>query len=116
LSSDAESIVREYIEAADRHGSATDNGDFRSANKAYKAIIRALHDLDDVDQVGRHRLVQAFDHPNLHVRVWAATHLLRIRPERAIAALTQIAAGRGLAALDAEIVLSEWHKGTLQIP
>lgn len=103
-----------YEGAAVRHGEASQKGDHRTANAQYKRLLAAWKELRSRGDEGRAALLHLMDARNLHVQVWAASHVLEFAPEAAEARLERLAhEAPGLARLDAELTLKEWRAGNL---
>lgn len=102
-----------FEEAALKHTEATEQGDYKSANKSYDKIIKAIDFLRSEDQVKA--LLNFFQHNSEGVRGWAATYLLPIEEGEAIKVLEEIAKGPGIRALAAETTLNEWKNGNLKL-
>jgi hypothetical protein len=102
-----------FVEAATRHGEATEQGDYKTANKNYAIIAKVVTFLKERTEL--YSLLQFLDHSSDGVKGWAATYLLPIEELRAIRALEEIAKGSGIGSLDAETTLSEWRKGNLKL-
>ncbi len=111
-----EDAIEKYIKFAAIHGECTESGDYKQGNKAHDKVLKALSQLRAAGDQGRQALVALLQHENASVRLWAATHLLKTDPAIAIEKLKEIAVGQGMIAFDAETVLSEFAKGTLQVP
>ena len=100
-----------YVRAADAHGVATESGDHRAANAAAREVASALEELILCGDEGRRRLVGLLDSADRGVRLWAASHTLRISPadaERTLMDLTRQAGS--LIAFSAEATLTEWRR------
>lgn len=66
---------------------------------------------------GRMALLDLLNHPDPHVRTWAAAHSLEFAPDRAEATLNEVAQSDvGIVSFDAEITLEQWKKGELKFP
>ena len=91
---------RTYIEAARAHGAATNAGDSDSANLAHDLLIQALEKLRRCPDRGRDILLGLLVDEDLHVRCWAATHLLPIAEEEAVRALSELSSRSGIAAFN----------------
>lgn len=62
-------------------------------------------------------LLELVNHADPNVRLWSATHPLEFAPERAEAALRELAhCDLSLVRLEAELTLREWTEGTLEFP
>ena len=111
-----ERLLEDYAAAAVKHGESTEKGNSRVANKSYRLIVRALRKLDGASPQGRRVLRHLYSHVDSSVRLWAASHLLGVDPEGAVAILEEVSKGPGILAFDAEMVLKEWRAGRLKIP
>lgn len=106
-----------YIDAASEHGHCTDSGDFRKGNAAYDRMIAALKQLRRQSDRGESVLMELLNHPDGWVRLGAATHLLPLRAELAVAALENLASGpQSQLEFCASMVLREWRAGKLNVP
>ena len=114
--SEIDELKRAYIENAQLHDKASEEGDYKRANPAHDAVIDAYRQLRSAGDEGANALQGLMDHENASVRCWASTHCLPLCEDKAITTLRAIAEGSGVVALDAEMVLSEWNKGTLKLP
>ena len=112
---DARRHLDMYIAAAAAHGAATQRGDDEAANKNHDELMAALQSLRSTGGNWPELLQDALGHENPHVRCWAATHLLAVKPERATNALEDLAGQRGVAAFNARMVLREWRAGRLHV-
>ena len=110
----ATEAVAAYEECAAEYGGAMQAGDSERANAAYDRLIEILGVLDKVG--GRADLRRLLHHPVAYVRLSAATHLLRENPEVGLPVLEKLSGETDLAGFDARMVLSEWKKGTLDLP
>lgn len=116
MSGDVQAILERYVVSARGHGEATENGDHRRANRCYRGIMKALHELDTDTVNGRGSLLDILSYDVPSVRAWAATHLLNMYPDEAVAALEEVVRLPTIVGFDAQVVLKEWRKGTLRIP
>lgn len=110
-----DSAVKRYIQAAIGHGEATERGDYKAANRQHDRIIKALRDLRTLPGGERETLIELLDYESPFVRSWAATYLLFLEPNRAIATLEKLASMPGFLGFDAKVTLAEFHKGTLKL-
>ena len=108
--------ITQFAAQAECHYQATQQGNARTANRAYAQIVRAKDSL----VAGGHlaALVPLLCHEHAAVRLWAARYLLFCPPfaQQAEAVLTTIAAhGAGILIADAEQTLAQWRKGNLTL-
>lgn len=107
--------VKRYVQAAVGHGEATERGDYKAANRQHDRIIKALRDLRAQPGGEREALLDLLDHESPFVRSWAATYLLFLEPNRAIATLEELATMPGFLGFGAKVTLAEFHKGALKL-
>lgn len=108
--------VTRFAAQAECHYQATQQGNARTANRAYTQIVRAKDSL----VAGGHlaALVPLLCHEHAAVRLWAARYLLFCPPfaQQTEAVLTTIAAhGAGILIADAKQTLTQWRKGNLTL-
>ena len=111
--SSVDELKSEYAKWAAEHGRASEDGDSRSANRAYRKLVAAYHGLQARGKEGQDSISQLMEDSDAAIRCWAASHCLESEPERAVAKLRKIAEGTGAIAFSAEIILEEWAKGSL---
>jgi hypothetical protein len=109
---DQDSALKHFREAATRHAEATEEGDFRTANKAYRELTVVRTFLQEQEAMESLALLLR-DEPE-GVTIWAATFLLPIMEKDAVATLEAIAAQPGSRRFDAEMTLREWKAGRLR--
>ncbi len=108
--------VTRFAAQVECHYQATQQGNARTANRAYAQIVRAKDSL----VAGGHlaALVPLLCHEHAAVRLWAARYLLFCPPfaQQTEAVLTTIAAhGAGILIADAKQTLTQWRKGNLTL-
>ena len=108
--------ITRFAAQAECHYQATQQGNARTANRAYAQIVRAKDSL----VAGGHlaALVPLLCHEHAAVRLWAARYLLFCPPfaQQTEAVLTTIAAhGAGILLADAKQTLTQWRKGNLTL-
>lgn len=107
-------LVDAYRIAATEHRDATLAGNYRRANKAHDRIAAIYAELRGRDE--RAALLALLTDSDAHVRGWAAAHALEFAPEQGEPVLAVLAAGSGVAALNASVTLDVWRKGELTFP
>ena len=101
-----------FQEAATKQAEATENGDYKTANKNYDKIIDIMDYLKRENSVDRlHDFLSA---SSVGVRIWAAYYLLPTHEKESVKVLGEIEKGEGIHSLTAETTLSEWRKGNLK--
>ena len=108
--------ITRFAAQAECHYQATQQGNARTANRAYAQIVRAKDSL----VAGGHlaALVPLLCHEHAAVRLWAARYLLFCPPfaQQTEAVLTTIAAhGAGILIADAKLTPTPWRKGNLTL-
>jgi hypothetical protein len=102
-----------FEDNAKMHELATDNGDYKLANKSYDKIKKVMLYLKKENKVD---ILELFlEHDSLGVKSWAALYLLPFFEKRAIQVLKDIAKDKGIRGFAAETTLSEWRKGNLKL-
>ena len=114
--SSIEEEIKAYVSNAVAHASATEDGDANRANKAHDSLIQAYRNLNVFGLEGLRALLPLMEHENEGVRNWAATHCLELDEPKAKAVLLDLAKGDSLTSFSAEMVLSEWNQGALEVP
>lgn len=110
---DIATAVLKFEEAATKHADATEQGDYKTANKNYAIIVKAVTFLKEHNEI--QKLSELLSHSSDGVRGWAATYLLPLKEREAMKALEEIAKGSGIRSLAAETTMSEWKKGNLKL-
>jgi hypothetical protein len=108
-------LVQAYIAAVLEHGDTTGEEDDDLANERYERLRDALAALV-ASRSWPASLAELLEHSDRSVRCWAATHLLRAKPESAIDTLEELATQKDIAGFNAKMVLREWRAGRLQPP
>ena len=93
---------------------ATENGDYRKGNKAFKQIIKIIKYLKGLGRVSE--LEALLSDSNVGVRMFAAFGLLQTSPDVAVPILKEIAQREGIHSLTARTTLEEWESNTLIYP
>lgn len=107
-----EEAVCVFKENAIAHGDCTESGDYKKGNVSYDTITDAIHFINvaHMSKVFEPLLSDA----NPSVRSWSAFALLHIDTKRAVKTLEEIAKqDNSLVAFSAEMILSEFRKGTI---
>jgi len=108
-----EEALQKFEEAAIKHAGATEQGDYKTANKCYAVIANVILFLKEQNEIKQ--LSVLLNNDSVGVRGWAATYLLPIKEREAIQVLGQIAGGIGIHSFTAKTTLSEWGKGKLKL-
>ena len=110
---DIQTALNAFEEATIRHAEASENGDYKVANKNHDIVRNVVSFLKQNNKVTE--LLKFYLHPIVAVRLAAATFLLPEFETESIRILEEIANGSGLESLDAEMVLQEWRNGNLKL-
>jgi hypothetical protein len=105
--------LSEFEIAANKHAEATEQGNYKEANKSYGRIIKAIAYLKEQNAINE--LTTRIVHPSIGVRLWASTYLLPIKEADSMKCLNDIVRGKSVHALTAETTMSEWKKGNLNL-
>jgi hypothetical protein len=110
-----EDLVAEYEAAAHSHGVATENGDYKIANKNADVVAKIYAELRSRGE--RELLLSLLVHESQGVRCWAGAHALDFAPQQGEPVLAVLAEDqRSLMAMSARVTLEEWRKGELKFP
>lgn len=101
-----------FEDACIRHSEATDQGDYKTGNKYYSKIIKAVIFLKSENAI--HSLRNCLSSPFVGVRLWSACYWLPVNEQEWIDILEEIIKNPGINSLTAEMTLSEWRKGNLK--
>src|SRR4051812_9923526 len=105
-------MVKEFGDCVVSQSEAIMRGDPTTGNKFAKRYIAAINGLRAIGDPGRDALATVLDDENEDARVMAAAYLLRHCEAKARPVLERAAAGKGLAALAADMTLKNWREGT----
>ena len=112
--SNSKSAINALIESSKKHSEAANTGDYKTANKNYDVIQKAVVYLRAND--GLAELKNLLANNETSVKVWAATFLLKHYEKDAIAVLEDIAQKSiPQHSFDARMVLQEWRNGRLNM-
>jgi hypothetical protein len=109
-----EQILDEFLDACLKEEDSLSRGDAKTGNKQYRIIKKIRGNLKSNPEYGIEKLAPFLQHPSENVRLQTACSLLSIMPKQAKEVLLEVAASRGLVALNAQMTLSEWEKGNLK--
>jgi hypothetical protein len=109
---DINTALEIFLEAATKQAEATEQGDYKMANKCYNKIIKAIDFLKRENAIDK--LLEYLTDTSIGVRLWSACFLLPIYKEKGIRVLKDIVKTKGIHSLTAETTLSEWKKGNLK--
>lgn len=110
---DTVTAISKFEEAATKHAEATELGDYKTANKNYAIIVKAVTFLKEQGEM--QKLSELLNHSSVGVRMWAATYLLPVSESEGLRILKQIAKGTGIHSFTAKTTVNEWEKGNLKL-
>ncbi len=102
-----------FEEAAIKHAEATLNGDYKTGNKNYDKVVKAVEYLKQHDSINE--LLKYLNHDVVGLRLTAATYLLSKFEKEGIKTLEAISKSADFFSFIAETTLSEWRKGNLKV-
>lgn len=104
-----------FYENAKKQALATENGDYKNGNENVDKIRQAIIYLKETNSLSD--LFDFLKNNSVGVRLWTATYLLPIYEKECIKVLEDIINGNkdSIHSFDAEMVLSEWKKGSLNL-
>jgi hypothetical protein len=105
---DLHTALELFIDAALKHGEATETGDYRAANLCYGDIVIAVSFIKENDNMMA--LEDLLHHESVGVRLWSASYLLPIVEDKAVDALKAISNVSAIHSFTAKTTLSEWEK------
>ena len=109
---DIQTALEFFQKAATNHAEATEQGDYKTANKNYHEILKAIGFLKNKGAINI--LSNLLSSPSIGVRLWAARFLLPIYGTESVEILTEIANTESIHSLSAETTIKEWLNGTLE--
>jgi len=107
------SALNVFEEAANLHGLATEQGDYKTANRNYGKILKAITYLKEQNKIDE--LLRFSNHSSIGVRIWAGTYLLPKHEGDGLKILEEILNIKGIHALTAKTTIDEWGKGNLKL-
>lgn len=110
---DVQTALELFIDAASKHGEATEMGDYKTCNLCYKDIAKTVSYLKENSQLNS--LHELLKHGSVGVRLWSATYLLPVHGDEAIRTLNEISRTPGIHSLTAKTTVSEWMNGSLKL-
>lgn len=109
---DIKTTLEIFLEAANKQAEATEQGDYKMANKCYDKIIKSIAFLKSENAIDK--LLEYLADTSIGVRLWSACFVLPIDEGKGIKVLKDIVKTKGIHSLTAETTLSEWKKGNLK--
>jgi len=103
---------KKYIEYATIHRQASDEGNYRIANRAYRELSKIYHNICTDKQYAEIFLKDMLQSKNIGVQLWAATHSLGLQVNLSMAIETlEVISGMekiGLVSFSARVTLEQW--------
>lgn len=109
-------LLDAYREAAQRHGVATESGDYADGNSAADLIAAIYSELRRRGLEAQKALLPFLGDDDPGVRLWSASHALEFSPSEAEPVLRELIPVGVFLGLSAETTLREWHAGRLDFP
>jgi hypothetical protein len=111
---DKDEIIENFIDATIKHGEATEEENWKVANRQYKTIEKSYQQLKEMDEEGVNELIKLLDYDNDYVKLWSASYLLPVTEEKAKSILIMLSQKVGPPSFEAKMTLEEWEKGNLK--
>lgn len=106
--------IKAIIESSQMHAQASQTGDYKTANKNYHVINKAVVYL--IENGGIEKLKELLTYTDVSVKVWVASYLIKQDDQQAVSVLEEIAfKSIPFHSSDARLVLQEWRKGNLNL-
>jgi hypothetical protein len=109
---DIKTALEIFEEACIKHSEATEQGDYKTCNKSYNTIVKAITFLKSKNAMSN--LSDYLFNQHIGVRLWSACYWLPINEKEGIKILEEIIKSSGIISFTAETALSEWKKGNLK--
>jgi hypothetical protein len=107
----SEQLAGAFAEAVIAQNRCIEKGDARAGNGYARVYATAGHRLLADGEAAIEVFSTLLSDPSSAVRAAAAAFLLKSRTEQALAALRQIAQGKGIGALEAQMTLQRYERG-----
>jgi major membrane immunogen (membrane-anchored lipoprotein) len=109
-----ESAIQTIIESSQIHAEESTNGNYKTANKNFDLIQKAVNFLRENNAIEKLKELLLYD--NIDVKISAATYLLKHNEPEAVAVLQEIALkSNPFQSFNAEMILQEWKKGNITL-
>jgi hypothetical protein len=108
-------LISEYREHAVQHSVATESGEFEKGNEHHDMLFAVVRRLRTAGDDGNRALLTLLEDEAAGVRCWAATHCLIVDERRARQVLADLSYYQGIVGFNAQMVLSEWDNGSLEV-
>jgi HEAT repeat protein len=108
-----ENALSIFVESSIEHRNATENGDYRRANKAYSSVIKSMKILKEDGETDE--FLKLLNHESPSVRLSSACALLSTFETEALRVLGELKNDPGLVSVAAQYTILEWEKGNLSL-
>ncbi len=108
---DIETALVIFEEAAIKQAEATESGDYKTGNKYYNEIRKAVDFIKSINAINE--LEPFLSHGSVGVRMWSACYYLPVDESIGLKVLEDIVKDSSIHSLTAETTISEWKKGNL---
>lgn len=109
---DIKTALEIFEDACIKHSEATEQGDYKTGNKYYDQIVKAVNFLKNENEINT--LKKYLSSPSVGVRLWTAYFWLGVDKKEGVKVLEEIVKRADIHSLTAETTLSEWKKGNLK--
>lgn len=109
---DINKALKIFEEASIIQVESSENGDYKTGNKNYNKIVKAVSFLKNLNSINS--LFQFLDHKHPGPRIWSAYYTLPIDEKNAVKVLKELSNQPGIISLIAKTTLDEWKKGNLK--
>lgn len=115
MSQDVELLEGKFRQYAEAHGAASEQGDYKTANRNYDKLLGIVAKLRVHGAQGEAALRRLMKDRSDAVAAFAATRSLPFAEADALEVLEAIARKAGAVGFNAEMVIKEWKGGRLVI-
>ena len=109
-----EELIKAYSEAAKIQGESTENGDYKTGNKASDLLSAIYAELKRRGHDAQAALLPLLHNDDPGIRLWAASHAMEFSPSEGKPVLKALIPIGKFLGLCAKTTLSEWKKGNLK--
>lgn len=113
---DLTELVKAYSESAEVQAEATENGDFKTGNRASDLISAIYSELRHRGPEAQRALLPLLEADSPGVKLWAASHAMDFSPADGEPVLESLVPVGRFLGLSAKTTLEEWRKGRLTFP
>jgi hypothetical protein len=115
MNKQVQNLISEYREHAVGHTAASESGEYEVGNEHHDKLFAVVGRIRATGQIANLALLTLLEDEAAGVRCWAATHCLIVDEHRARQALRDLFSHPSIAGFNAQMVLQEWDKGSLEV-